>query len=916
MEVGIVHQVDIDREMQVAYLDYAMSVIVARALPDVRDGLKPVHRRILYAMHDMGLTYDKPYKKSARIVGEVLGKYHPHGDAAVYEAMVRMAQDFAMRHVLVDGQGNFGSVDGDAPAAMRYTEARLARLAGEMLRDIEKDTVDFGPNFDGTLTEPLVLPALLPNLLVNGASGIAVGMATNIPPHNLGEVCDALVYMIGRAGEWDAIGVGDLMRFIPGPDFPTGGVVFRYSGGEGDGKADAIETAYAVGRGRFIVQAKAHVEEMSRNRHRIVITELPYAVNKARLVERIAELVRDGRIEGIADVRDESDRSGMRLVIELTRAASPPNVLTQLFKLTPLRSIFGVSMLALVEGEPRTLSLKKILQHYLEHRQEVVRRRTAYELRLAKERAHILEGLLKALAYLDEVIQIIRRSQTTETARANLSKRFRFTEAQANAILDLPLKRLAQLERKKLEEEYTEKKKEIKHLEGLLADPRKILGVIRQELLALKERYAEPRRTQIVDRAEGLLTARDLLPDQMVWVSVGRGRVARQVARSGDASALMQAAVGAPAVFLAANTQDDLILLTADGRAARLPVHQVPEGEGGPWDDLTGLGRKDRVVAALALPRAASAGAGYLVLATRQGKVKRLALAEAEAALASTPVVIGLDEGDEVAAATLSPGDGALLLATRRGQAISFREEEVRPMGLAAGGVGALKLSAGDEVIGCAIARPGFHLLLLTQGGFAKRTPCADFPLQGRYGRGVLAGKVGGAAGELAAIAAVGPHDWAVLLLADGRAHAEPVAAIREAARAAQGSRLAGLDKGSQVAGLGIVPGEAPEPAARPTGAEVKKPRRQARPPKEAKQEAVAAPSSAKPRAGASPAQPAPEPAPLKRGRAKVLPRPSATEASTPRKKPEATPPVPTKAGKGKSIPIEKPPNPKSPKGR
>ena len=458
MEIGTVRQIDIDQEMQGAYLDYAMSVIVSRALPDVRDGLKPVHRRILYAMHDMGLRPDTPYKKSARIVGEVLGKYHPHGDAAVYEAMARMAQDFSLRYMLVDGQGNFGSIDGDSPAAMRYTEARMAHIAEEMLADIDKDTVDFVPNFDDTLTEPAVLPAALPNLLVNGASGIAVGMTTNIPPHNLGEVCDALIYLIDNYKKLDDVTVEDLTRFIQGPDFPTGGVVYRYAGEDGDGdRVDLIRNAYALGRGRLTVQAQVHIEEMSRNRSRIVVTELPYQVNKTRLIERIAELVRDGRIEGITDLRDESDRQGMRICIELTRTVEPREILSQLFKLTPMQTTFGLRMLALVDGEPRLLSLKRVLVHYLEHRQEIITRRSRYLLERAKLRAHILEGLLKALDNIDEVIDIIRRSRTTDTARKNLMKRLKLTEIQAQAILDMPLKRLAALERRKIADEHKEK---------------------------------------------------------------------------------------------------------------------------------------------------------------------------------------------------------------------------------------------------------------------------------------------------------------------------------------------------------------------------------------------------------------------------------------------------------------------------
>ncbi len=446
MEIGTVRQIDIDQEMQGAYLDYAMSVIVSRALPDVRDGLKPVHRRILYAMHDMGSRPNTPYKKSARIVGEVLGKYHPHGDAAVYEAMARMAQDFSLRYMLVDGQGNFGSIDGDSPAAMRYTEARMAHIAMEILADIDKDTVDFVPNFDDTLTEPAVLPAALPNLLINGASGIAVGMTTNVPPHNLAEVCDALAYLIDNYRKLDDVTVEDLARFIQGPDFPTGGVVYRYAGEDGDGeRVDLVRNAYALGRGSLTVQAQVHIEEMSRNRNRIVVTELPYQVNKTRLIERIAELVRDGRIEGITDLRDESDRQGMRVCIELTRTVQPRDILFQLFKLTPMQTTFGMRMLALVDGEPRLLSLQRVLVHYLEHRQEVIVRRSRYLLERAKLRAHILEGLLKALDNIDEVIAIIRRSRTTDTAQKNLMSDLKLTEIQAQAILEMPLKRLGGL---------------------------------------------------------------------------------------------------------------------------------------------------------------------------------------------------------------------------------------------------------------------------------------------------------------------------------------------------------------------------------------------------------------------------------------------------------------------------------------
>jgi DNA gyrase subunit A len=475
MDLGIIRPINIDVEMQASYLDYAMSVIVARALPDVRDGLKPVHRRILYAMHDLGLDPDKPYKKSARIVGEVLGKYHPHGDVAVYEAMVRMAQDFSLRYPLVDGQGNFGSVDGDNAAAMRYTEARLAPIAVEMLSDIEKDTVEWTDNFDGTLKEPSVLPAALPNLVVNGASGIAVGMSTSIPPHNLGEVCDALCYVIDNYKRAEEVPVEELMRFIPGPDFPTGGLIYRYqheNGADGEEQVDVIARAYASGKGRIVVQAKAHIEEMSRNRSRIVVTELPYQTNKSNLMERIAELVRDGRLEGITDLRDESDRTGMRICIETTRTVSR-DVLRELYKLTPLQSTFSISLLALVEGQPLLLSLKRLLLHFLEHRQEVIKRRSEYDLKKARQRAHILEGLLRALDVLDQVIALIRGSRTADAAKQGLMKEFEFTELQAQAILDMQLRRLAALERKKLQDEYKEVLALIKELEELLASPRR-----------------------------------------------------------------------------------------------------------------------------------------------------------------------------------------------------------------------------------------------------------------------------------------------------------------------------------------------------------------------------------------------------------------------------------------------------------
>src|SRR5512147_242550 len=554
--VGIIHSIDIDHEMQQAYLSYAMSVIVARALPDARDGLKPVHRRILYAMSELGIRSNTAYKKSARIVGEVLGKFHPHGDSAVYETMARMAQDFSMRYLLVDGQGNFGSVDGDAPAAMRYTEARLARMATDLLGDIEKDTVDFGANFDGTLKEPLVLPAAVPNLLVNGATGIAVGMATNIPPHNLAEVCDAAAYLITRWDHIDRVSVDDLMKYVKGPDFPTGGVMFRYN--EAVEGGDAIRAAYATGRGRVIIQARAFIEEAERGKSRIIVTELPYQVNKSSLIERIADLVRDGKIEGITDLRDESDRSGMRIIIELSRTvADPKSILGLLYKHTPMQTTFGIINLALVDGEPRMLTLKRMLQIFVEHRQVIVRRRSEYDLARARERAHILEGLLKALANLDEVIRIIRRSADADVAKETLMKRFRLSDIQATAILDMPLRRLAKLEREKLEAEYKEKKALIKYLEDLLKDPKKILGVIRDEMHRLKEKYGDARRTQIVEaevKKGEVVTAHDLVESGAAWIVAYEDGLLH---RTGEELELLEDK--APAALVHCDMRDNLI---------------------------------------------------------------------------------------------------------------------------------------------------------------------------------------------------------------------------------------------------------------------------------------------------------------------------------------------------------------------
>ena len=739
MELGLVKKIDIDHEMQQAYLDYAMSTIVARALPDARDGLKPVHRRILYAMYDMGLRADSPYKKSARIVGEVLGKYHPHGDSAVYEAMARMAQDFSMRTILVDGQGNFGSIDGDPPAAMRYTEARLASPALDILTDIGKNTVDFAPNFDDTLTEPTVLPASIPNLLVNGATGIAVGMSTSIPPHNLGEVVDALVYMLERWEKLDNVSVGQLMEFVQGPDFPTGGVIIQQKGEEG------LEAAYGSGRGRVSIQAKAHIEEMDRGRSRLIITELPYMVNKSSLIERIASLAREGDVEGITDLRDESDRQGMRIVIELTKNVEPQDVLAELYRRTPMQSTFSIILLALVDGEPRMLTLKQALRVYIEHRLTVIRRRAEYDLDKARQRAHILEGYLVALKNLDEVIKLIRNAPDVETARARLVKKFKLTEVQANAILEMQLRRLAALERKKIETEYKEMLALIKELEGLLKSPKKMRQVAADELLKVKAAYGDRRRTQIVSLRKGKaakpLTTRDLLPEQSVWVGVTADGLASRT--RDDKKAPRPSGNEAPRWLVKASTTDTLYLVSESGKAAAVAVHTLPEaeklGDGTPWHKLSPLRESDTLASIFTLPslRSMLPEETYVFSVTRGGMVKKSLASELPGPSAQPFTLVKVNEGDMLRWVLLTDGTKEILLAVSSGFGIRFKEDDVRPMGLIAAGVNGIKLGVGDEVVGAEVVPAKGEIFLIASDGKAKRVPVKDFPMQGRYGRGV-----------------------------------------------------------------------------------------------------------------------------------------------------------------------------------
>ncbi len=759
MEVGLVRQIDINVEMQQSYLDYAMSVIIARALPDARDGFKPVHRRILHSMHAMGIRPDGSYKKSARIVGEVLGKYHPHGDMAVYEAMARMAQSFSMRYPLIDGQGNFGSIDGDPPAAMRYTEARLTPLAMEAMADLEKDTVAYIDNFDGSLREPTVLPCAVPNLLVNGATGIAVGMSTAVPPHNMVEVCDALTYLLENWSTLDEISVQELMNFIPGPDFPTGGIILREKG-----KTDSITAAYASGRGKITLQARTHIEEMGRGRSRIIVTELPYQTNKASLIEKIAHLARAGGLEGLADLRDESDREGMRIVLELSKTADPEKLLASLYRRTPMQSTVSVIMLALVDGEPRMLTLKQALRVFLDHRLEVVKRRSEYDLERAKEREHILAGLRIALKNLDDVIQLIRSARDAEQASTKLQKKFELSEPQARAILDMPLRRLSGLERKKIDLEYREIQARIKELESLLRSPKRMRGIISQELSDLKTHYGDRRCTQIAHAKKGegsvVLTSADLAPDKETWAvittdgKVSRTPTARLPRLSGSA---------APVLVIGANTRDILYLFDTKGNGAAIRMDTIPEsdnpGQGKHYSGVTPLSAQAQLAAGIVLPyelAGSKEDTAYLVLATSRGLVKKIDITALPGPAAHSFAGMKVAHGDSLGWVALSNGGDEIIMITSTGMAIRFSESDVRPMGLSAAGVQGIRLD-GEEtnVVMMAIAQTGQELLLITERGFAKRSSLTKFPVQRRRGKGVLAWKsgevvsiVGGAIGE------------------------------------------------------------------------------------------------------------------------------------------------------------------------
>lgn len=757
--------IEIAEEMKKSYIDYSMSVIVGRALPDVRDGLKPVHRRILYSMSELNLTPDKPYRKSARIVGDVLGKYHPHGDSAVYLAMVRMAQDFSTRGLLVDGHGNFGSVDGDSPAAMRYTEARMSKLALELLRDIDKETVDFVPNFDESLKEPAVLPSRYPNLLVNGSNGIAVGMATSIPPHNLGEVIDATVHLIDN----EECSVDDLMKFVKGPDFPTSAIIM--------GKENIAE-AYRTGRGKVKVRARAVIEELPKGKQQIVVTEIPYQVNKAKLVERIAELVKDKKVEGISDLRDESNRNGMRIVIELKRDVNANIVLNNLYKHSQMEETFSVIMLALVNGQPKVLNLKQILYHYVQHQKDVVTRRTKFELNKAEARAHILEGLRIALDNIDAVISLIRASKTTQEAKSGLMEKFGLTDIQAQAILDMRLQRLTGLERDKIEAEYEELIKKIKRLKEILANERLLLNVIKEEMLIIKENYADERRTEI-RHAEGEIDMRDLIEDEEIAITLTHfGYIKRLPAdtyksqkRGGRGiSALTTREEDFVKHLVSTTTHSKLLFFTNKGRVFRLNAYEIPEGKrqakGTAIVNLLQLGPNEKIATLLAIDE--KDDNKYLLLATKNGIVKKTDREEFKNINKAGLIAIGLREDDELIGVKVTDGNKDVLLVTKEGMSIRFDENDIRPMGRSAMGVKGITLSNDDKVVSMSLCEEGTDVLVVSENGFGKRTDINEYRTQIRAGKGIKTYNIAEKTGKLVGAEMVNEDDEMMIINSDG----------------------------------------------------------------------------------------------------------------------------------------------------
>jgi DNA gyrase subunit A len=827
--------VNLEDEMKQSYLDYAMSVIVGRALPDVRDGLKPVHRRVLYAMRELGNDYNKPYKKSARVVGDVIGKYHPHGDTAVYDTIVRMAQPFSMRYLLVDGQGNFGSVDGDAPAAMRYTEVRMSRLAHELLADIDKETVDFAENYDGSESEPSVMPTRLPNLLVNGSSGIAVGMATNIPPHNLGEVISACLALI----EDPSIDVPALMEHLPGPDFPTAGII---NGAQG------IYAAYRTGRGRVHIRARTKIEEFKAGREAIIVTELPYQVNKARLIEKIADLVREKRIEGISELRDESDKDGMRVVIELKRGESSDVVLNNLYKQTPMQSVFGINMVALHNGRPQLMNLKQVLEAFLAHRREVVTRRTVFDLRKARDRAHVLEGQTVALANIDEVIELIKASPSPAEAKEGLvakswepgavtgmleragktdtrpdelapeyglrDDRYHLSPVQAQAILDLRLHRLTGLEQDKILKEYKEILEKIKQFSEILADPDKLLQVIRDELDDIRDRYGDERRTEIVqDHSD--LQVEDLIPEEDVVVTLSHGGYAKaqpigayQAQRRGGRGRSATRVKDEDFVdrLFVANTHDTILCFSSRGKVYWLKVYQVPQASRGsrgkPIVNLLPLEAGERIYTIL--PVREFDADSFVFMATSGGTVKKTPLSQFSRPRSSGIIAIDLRNGDKLVDARITDGEAEILLVASSGKSIRFRESDVRPMGRGAAGVRGIKLPEGHEVIALSIVQDGL-VLTATENGYGKRTSVEDFPVQGRGGQGVIAIQTTARNGRTVGAVLVGEDDEIMLISSNGTLIRTPVDDISIQGRNTQGVRLIRVEEGQRLVGVARV---------------------------------------------------------------------------------------------------------------
>ena len=805
--IGNLMPLELEDELKKSFISYAMAVIVSRALPDVRDGFKPVHRRIIYAMTELGVTPDKPHRKSARIVGDVLGKYHPHGDSAVYDSMVRMAQSFSMRYLLVDGQGNFGSVDGDDPAAMRYTEARMSKICLELTRDLDKETVDFYPNFDETLMQPEVLPSRFPNLLVNGSSGIAVGMATNIPPHNLGEVIDGVCHMIDHPD----CTVEDLMQFIKGPDFPTGAVILGKSG---------IHEAYRTGKGRIIVRAKTDIEPMGNGRDRIVVTEIPYMVNKARLVEKIAELVHEKRLEGVSDIRDESDRRGMRIVIELKKDVNANVVLNFLYKHTQLQDTFGVIMLALVNGEPKYLSLREMIRHYIDHQKDVIVRRTRYDLNKAEARAHILEGLLIALDHIDEVIALIRASRTDAEARDGLMSRFGLTEKQATAILDMRLRRLTGLERDKIEAEYQELLKQIEYFRAVLANERMVLDIIKTEITDIRNRFADERRTEIT-ALDGEIDVMDLIQEEDMVVTLTHFGYVKRLPKAtyraqkrggkGIIGATTREEDFVEQLFVT-STHDPLMFFTDRGRAYQLRCYEIPEAgrmaRGTAIVNLLPIEGGEKVTAMLPVPEEKVAG-HYLVMATRMGLIKRTELKDFENLRRSGLIAIVLREEDELIGVALTDGTRDVLLGTRGGMAIRFSETDVRVMGRVSMGVKSIELAEGDEVVAMSIVEEGEQVLSITRNGFGKRTEIDEYRVQSRGGKGIKAMNLTEKTGLLAGQLLVDEDEDILLITDDGTVIRTPVSSISTHGRNTQGVRIMRVEEGSQV--VCVAPAEAEE---------------------------------------------------------------------------------------------------------